>query len=56
MRCVLNATLGGDTICHKLAAGRWFSPGTEVTASAKTDRHDMTETLLKEELKHHNLF
>jgi hypothetical protein len=28
-------------------AGWWFSPGTPVSATNKTDRHDITETLLK---------
>jgi hypothetical protein len=26
---------------------RWFSPGTPVSSTNKTDRHDMTEILLK---------
>ena len=30
-----------------LAAGRWFSPGTAVSSINKTDRHDITEILLK---------
>jgi hypothetical protein len=29
------------------AAGRWFSPGTLVSSTNKTDRHDITEILLK---------
>jgi hypothetical protein len=29
------------------AAGRWFSPGTPDTSTNKTDRHDITEILLK---------
>ena len=28
-------------------AGRWFSPGTPVSSTNKTDRYDITETLLK---------
>ena len=27
--------------------GRWFSPGTPVSSSNKTDRHDITQILLK---------
>jgi hypothetical protein len=27
--------------------GRWFSPGTPVSSTNKTDRHDITEILLK---------
>ena len=30
-----------------LAAGRWFSPGTLVSSTDKTDRHDIAEILLK---------
>ena len=26
---------------------RWFSPGTQVTSTNKTDRHDIAEILLK---------
>jgi hypothetical protein len=29
------------------ATGRWFSPGTPVSSTNKTDRHDITEILLK---------
>jgi hypothetical protein len=37
-----------------LATGRWFSPGTPVSSTNKTDYHDVTEILLKVTLKHHN--
>ena len=30
-----------------LQTGRWFSPGTLVSSTNKTDRHDITEILLK---------
>jgi hypothetical protein len=30
-----------------LAAGGWFSPGTPVSSTNKTDRHDISEILLK---------
>jgi hypothetical protein len=30
-----------------LAHGRWFSPGTPVSSTTKTGRHDMAEILLK---------
>jgi len=30
-----------------LAAGRWVTPGTPVSSTNKTDRHDITETLLQ---------
>jgi hypothetical protein len=37
-----------------LAHGRWFSPGTPVSATTKTGRHDIAEILLKVALKHQN--
>ena len=43
---VLNTTLC-DKVCQWLAAGRWFSSGTPVSSTNKTDRHDITEILLK---------
>ena len=36
-----------DKVCQWLATGRWFSPGTPVSSTNKTDRHDITEILLK---------
>ena len=36
-----------DKVCQWLATGRWFSPGTPVSSANKTDRHDITEILLK---------
>jgi len=30
-----------DKICQLLATGRWFSPGTSVSSTNKTDRHDI---------------
>jgi hypothetical protein len=33
-----------DKVCQLLATGRWFSP---VSSTNKTDRHDITEILLK---------
>ena len=45
-RGVLYATLWYK-ICQWLATGRWFSPGTMVSTTNKTDRHDITEILLK---------
>jgi hypothetical protein len=39
------------TLCNKvrqwLAIGQWFSPGTPFSSNNKTDRHDITEILLK---------
>jgi hypothetical protein len=42
-RCVLDTTLC-DKVYQWLAAGRWFSP---VSSINKTDRHDITEIMLK---------
>ena len=36
-----------DKVCHWLVTGRWFSPGATVSSTNKTDRHDITEILLK---------
>ena len=36
-----------DTVCQRLATGRWFSPGPPVSSTNKTDRNDITEALLK---------
>ena len=36
-----------DQVYQWLAVGRWFSPGTLVSSTSKTDRHDITEILLK---------
>jgi cobalamin-dependent methionine synthase I len=34
-------------ICQHFAAGQWFSPGTLVSSTIKTDLHDIAEILLK---------
>jgi len=36
-----------DKVCQWLGAGRRFSPGSPVFFTNKTDRHDITEILLK---------
>jgi hypothetical protein len=36
-----------DKVCKRLATGRWFSSGTPVSSTNKTDSHDITEILLK---------
>jgi hypothetical protein len=41
---------------HELATGRWFSPGTPVSSTNKTDRHDIVEILLKVALNTITLF
>ena len=45
-RSVLDTTLC-DKVCRDLQPGRWFSPGTIVFSTNKTDRHDITEIFLK---------
>ena len=45
-RGVLDTTLC-DKVCQWLAPNRWFSPGTPVSSTNKTDRHNITEILLK---------
>ena len=35
-----------DNVCQWLVTGRWFSLGTPVSSTNKTDRHDITEILL----------
>jgi hypothetical protein len=37
----------GDKICQWFVAGRWFTPDPPVSFTSKTDRHDITEILLK---------
>jgi hypothetical protein len=36
-----------DKVCQWLVAGRWFSPGTQVSSTNTTDHLDITEILLK---------
>jgi len=45
-RGVLDTTLC-DKVCQRLATSRWYSPGTPVSSTNKTDRHDITQLLLK---------
>ena len=45
-RGVLDSTLC-ENVCQWLAAGRWFSPGTPVSSTNKTDHNDITWILLK---------
>jgi hypothetical protein len=53
-RCSLyNITLC-DKVCQWLATVRWFSPGTAVSSTNKTDLHDITEILLKVALNNIN--
>jgi hypothetical protein len=43
------------TVCQWLVTGRWFSPGTPVSSTNKTDCHDITEILLEVALNTINL-
>ena len=36
-----------DKVYQLRAHGRWFSPGTPVSSTTKTGRHDIAEILLK---------
>ena len=36
-----------DNVCQWRTAGLWFSPGTPVSSTNKTVRHDITEIVLK---------
>jgi hypothetical protein len=36
-----------DNAYQLLAHGRWFSPGTPISSTTKTGRHDIAEILLK---------
>jgi len=45
-RGVLDTTLC-DKVCQWLVTGQWFSPGTPVFSTNKTDSHDIAEILLK---------
>ena len=51
VRILLKLGVLDTTLCDKvyqwLVAGRWFSPGTPVSSTNKTDRRDITEILLK---------
>jgi len=44
---VHDTTLCDNKVCQGLATGQWFSPGTPVSSTNKTDRHDITEILFK---------
>jgi hypothetical protein len=36
-----------DKVCQWLATGRWFSKGSTISSTNKTDHHDIAEILLK---------
>jgi hypothetical protein len=43
-------TILWDQVSQWLATGRWFLPGTPVSSTNKTDRHDITKIVFKVEL------
>jgi len=45
-----------DKVYQLLVHGRWFSPGTPVSSTTKTGRHDIAEILLKVALNTINQF
>jgi hypothetical protein len=45
-RCTWYITLR-DKVCQWLAANLWFSPVIPISSTNKTDRHDITDILLK---------
>ena len=46
--CVIGYnTTNQNIVCQWHVAGRWFSLGTPVSSTNKTDHHDITEILLK---------
>jgi hypothetical protein len=46
-KIVIDDTTLCDKDCQWLATCQWFSPGTSVSYTNKTDRHDIAEILLK---------
>ena len=42
-----------DKSCQRLTAGRWFSLGTPVSSTNKTDRHDIGD-IVESGVKYHN--
>ena len=51
VRIQLRRGVPHTALCHKvcqwLAAGRWFSPGSPVSATNNTDRYDIADIVLK---------
>ena len=42
-----------DKVCQRLAVCRWFSAGTPVSSTKKTDRPDITGNIVESGVKHH---
>jgi len=47
LRIINNNFLIHKKVCQWLATGRWFSPGTPVSSTNKTDLHDITDIFLQ---------
>jgi hypothetical protein len=51
MKYIIHITINGGgvliNVVPKQAEGVWFSPGPPVSSTNKTERHDITEILLK---------
>jgi hypothetical protein len=47
IKCIKQWAAASDKVYQLLAHGRWFSPGTPVSSTTKTGRHDIAEILLK---------
>ena len=47
LKRVTRHAVASDKVYQLLAHGRWFSPGTPVSSTTKTGRHDIAEILLK---------
>jgi hypothetical protein len=48
----IRLSAASDKVYQLLAHGWWFSPGTPLSSTTKTGRHDIAEILLKVALKH----
>ena len=42
-----------DKVCQWLATGQWFSLGTSVSSTNKTDRHDIAQNIVGSGVIHH---
>jgi len=47
VRTLLMVRFTWYNVCYWLATGQWFSSGSPVSSTNKTDRHNITEILLK---------
>jgi hypothetical protein len=52
MRSVLDTTLCVN-VCQWLATGSWFSPGTPISSTNKTDPHEYNWHIVESDVEHH---